>query len=343
MTAAAVLAFAVSQAFTIPLHGLWAVLTAVVVTQMSVGGSLRATTEYVTGTLGGAVYASIIGFLIPHTTPASLAGVLALTVAPLAYAATITPAFRVAPFTAVLVLLISTQLGEGPIESGLYRLFEVAVGGAIAVAVSVLVAPEREHGMALDAAARILDDFAQALPELLAGVTQQFDVAKTLRLQDELGRSVAAIQTSTTEAQRERLLNLVAEPDPAPLSRTLLRLRHDFVMIGRAATAPLPDAIARRLAAPLAQVGAAASGYLRASAQALASRSAPPSLAPLQDALQSYAAELAALRSDGLTRTLSGNELERLFALGFVLDQLQRNCADLDRRVQEWARPAAAR
>lgn len=29
--------------------------------------------------------------------------------------------FRVAPFTAVMVLLISNQLGEGPIESGLYR------------------------------------------------------------------------------------------------------------------------------------------------------------------------------------------------------------------------------
>jgi len=49
---AALLAFAVAQVLTIPLHGLWAVLTAVVVTQMSVGASIRATTEYVVGTLG---------------------------------------------------------------------------------------------------------------------------------------------------------------------------------------------------------------------------------------------------------------------------------------------------
>jgi uncharacterized membrane protein YccC len=87
VTVAALLAFAVAQAWNIPLHGLWAVLTAVVVTQISVGRSLRATTEYVLGTLAGAVYAAAIGVLIPHTTTLALAGVLALTVAPLAYAA----------------------------------------------------------------------------------------------------------------------------------------------------------------------------------------------------------------------------------------------------------------
>src|SRR6478752_10314169 len=54
MTAAALLAFALAQIWNIPLNGLWAVLTAVVVTQMSVGGSLHATTEYVLGTIGGA-------------------------------------------------------------------------------------------------------------------------------------------------------------------------------------------------------------------------------------------------------------------------------------------------
>ena len=58
MTAAALLAFALAQIWNIPLNGLWAVLTAVVVTQMSVGGSLHATTEYLLGTIGGAIYAA---------------------------------------------------------------------------------------------------------------------------------------------------------------------------------------------------------------------------------------------------------------------------------------------
>jgi hypothetical protein len=79
------------------------------------------------GTLGGTIYASLVGVLIPHEATLAVAGVLALTVAPLAGAA----AF--APFTAAMVLLLSSQLGEGPIESGLYRTLEVAMGGAVAV------------------------------------------------------------------------------------------------------------------------------------------------------------------------------------------------------------------
>jgi uncharacterized membrane protein YccC len=105
MTAAALLAFALAQIWNIPLNGLWSVLTAVVVTQMSVGGSLHATTEHVLGTIGGAIYAATIGVLIPHTTTLALAGVLALTIAPLAFAAAVNPSFRSAPFTGAIVLL----------------------------------------------------------------------------------------------------------------------------------------------------------------------------------------------------------------------------------------------
>src|SRR5215472_4401913 len=117
MTAAGLVALIVAQSLALPLHGLWVVLTAVVVTQMSVGGSLRATIEYTIGTLGGAIYAAAIGVLVPHAGAIAQGGVLALTIAPLAFVAAINPNFRVAPFSAVLVLLLSGQLGEGPIES----------------------------------------------------------------------------------------------------------------------------------------------------------------------------------------------------------------------------------
>jgi uncharacterized membrane protein YccC len=149
MTTAAVLAFAFGHLLAIPLHGLWAVLTAVAVTQISVGGSLRATAEYVIGTFGGAIYAVAVAVLVPHATATAMAGVLALAIAPLAYAAALHASFRVAPFTAVIVLLVSAQLGEGPIESALYRLLEVALGGAVAAAVSLVVFPDRGHAMGL--------------------------------------------------------------------------------------------------------------------------------------------------------------------------------------------------
>src|SRR5262245_25459878 len=84
---AAIVALLIAQLFALPLHGLWVVLTATVVTQLSVGGSLRAGVEYILGTFGGALYAGIVGLLV---TPASLPAqsvVLAVTVAPLAFLA----------------------------------------------------------------------------------------------------------------------------------------------------------------------------------------------------------------------------------------------------------------
>jgi uncharacterized membrane protein YccC len=340
MTAAALLAFALAQVWNIPLHGLWAVLTAVVVTQISVGGSLHATTDYVLGTIGGVIYAAAIAVLIPHTSALALAGVLALTIAPLAYAAAVNSSFRVAPFTGAIVLLISGQLGEGPIESALYRLLEVALGGGVAVVVSLLVLPERAHRIGLDAAAGVLDLLARLLLELLAGFTQGLDVAETTRMQQEAGHALAAFQAIAAEAKSERTINLVAEPDPAPLARTLLRLRHDVVIIGRAAAAPLPEKFSERLGSSLARLAKCTSTYFQESASALVSRRAPPPLKPMEDALAAYNLEIAALRSEGLTRTLSIAGAEQLFTLGFALEQIYQHLVDLERCMQEWARPS---
>ena len=336
-TVAGLLAFAIAQLTSIPLNGLWVVLTAVVVSQMSVGGSLRATLEYIIGTVGGAVYAGIIGLLLPHATPIALGGILALTIAPLALAAAFNPSFRVAPFSAVLVLLISGQLGEGPVESAIYRTFEVALGGAIAVVVSLLVFPERAHGLGVDAAARILGQLADALPKLLAGFTENLDNDEIRRIQDGIGGAVADFHALAGEAKRERLVSVVTEPDPAVLSRILLRLRHDLVMVGRAANRPLPDVIAQRLRPLLTRLAADASDFLRKSGTALVQHRSPPTLVVVEAALETYTSEIVLLRKEGATHPLSNDEAERLFALGFVLEQIHQDFADLRRSLEEYA------
>jgi len=55
------------------LHRLWTVVTTFVVTETSIGGSLRATIQYMVGTLGGAIYAAALGVVVPHNTAASQA------------------------------------------------------------------------------------------------------------------------------------------------------------------------------------------------------------------------------------------------------------------------------
>ena len=81
------------------------------------------------------------------------------------------------------------------------------------------------------------------------------------------------------------MITLAAQPDPGPLSRTLLRLRHDLVVIGRASIKLLPEPLRSCLAAPLASVAAAASDFLNDSATALNEQTAPPPLDGYEAAL----------------------------------------------------------
>jgi hypothetical protein len=100
---------------------------------------------------------------------------------------------------------------------------------------------------------------------------------------------------------------------------------------------PLPDRFLPRLAPCLARVSESVADYLRASAAALSARQAPPSLDSLEAALDGYAAEFAALRREGFTRALAEEAAERIFALGFALDQLRLHLHDLARCVAELA------
>jgi hypothetical protein len=79
----------------------------------------------------------------------------------------------------------------------------------------------------------------------------------------------ARLETIEGEARREQMARLAAEPDLGPLIRTLLRLRHHLVMIGRAAVAPFPDWFQKRLASSLESVAEAAADYMHKSAAAL--------------------------------------------------------------------------
>jgi hypothetical protein len=338
MTASGLIAFAVAQALHIPLQGLWMILTAIVVTQMSAGGSVRATLEYIIGTVGGAIYGAVIGILIPHNTPLTEALIIALAIAPLALAASFNPNFRVAPFSAVLVIMLAGQFGEGPIESAITRSAEVGLGGLIAVAVSLLVFPQRANHMRLNAAARLLERFARDLPQLLTGFTAGLDVAENSRIQNEIGAAVTRFQQITTEAQHELIITFASQPDPGPLSRTMLRLRHDFVIVGRAGIRPLPDALRGRLSEPLTRVGEAASSFLNDSAAALDRRDAPPPLDVYEATLFAYTTEVETVRSEGLTLPLTSNEVEPVFALGFTFEQLHQNFIDLQRCVRDYAR-----
>jgi uncharacterized membrane protein YccC len=337
VTIAALLSFLLSQLLHVPLP-LWTVLTAVVLTQVTFGRSLKATLDYVVGTLSGAVYAGAVAAPFSQANEIALIGVLAITVAPLALLAAINPSFSVATFTGVLVILVPGITHVSPIESAFYRVLEVGLGGLTALAVSFLVLPARANALAIEAAVEMLELMARSLSELFTGFTQSRDGTAIRRVQDSIGGALARLDPLAAEARHERISFLAAGPDLGPLLRTLLRLRHDLVMIGRAASVPLPEAFQIRFGAPLARVGNSGDDYLRRSAKALGTRRDPPELGAAEAAFDDCAEALDTVRREGLTRDLPVDTVERMFALGFALEQLRQNFRDLERCVREAAR-----
>lgn len=336
VTAAALSALVIALTVGLKLP-LWAVLTSIIVTQMSVGRSLKATRDYLIGTIGGALYGGAVAILIPHSNEGMLLLVLVLAVLPLAFIAAINPSLNVAPVTAIIVLLLPLMNHNTPLESAIDRVLEVTVGAITGLMVSFIVLPSRAHSQVRANAAQALDLIATALTELLAALTRGRDNETLHRLQDGIGHAITSLQAIGAEAERERAAHLSKGPDTGPLLRTTLRLRHDLVMIGRSTVVPLPSPLQIRLAGPLARVSDAMAKFLHSTAVALRSGTGAPAIYPVQTALKLYGEEVAKLRQEGLTRGLPGDMAERFFAIGFSLEQMRQNLRDLERCVSEWA------
>ena len=335
LAVAAVAAYAIAKALHLMLP-LWAVLTSLIVTQMSVGRSLKATRDYMLGTVGGAVYGGAIAMLIPHSGEVGLLALLVLTVAPMAFIGAINPSLSAATVTAVIVLLVPAMNHANPLDSTIDRLFEVSIGALTGLVVSFLVLPSRAVSQIRINAAQLLELLAAAFAELLAGLTRGLDNDALHRIQDGIGTALANLHAIGLEAERERAAYLSSGPDTGPLLRTIQRLRHDVVMIGRASVVPLPANVQARLARPLADISKAIVNYMRAAATSLQSGIGTVDIRPVDAALQAYAAEVAALRSEGLIRGVPVDVAERFFALGFSLEQMRQNLNDLDRCRSDW-------
>jgi uncharacterized membrane protein YccC len=342
MATGGVASFAVAHLLALP-QGYWAVFTAVIVTQASIGGSLKATIDRFIGTLGGAIYGAAVAMLIAHEQPAGLGLALLVALLPLGFVSAIDARFRVAPVTAVIVLLSPTGLQTTPIAFTIDRVVEITIGSVVALAVSLLVLPARAHSALTETTGGFLKQLGDFLVLVLGSFTSEPDKAAILRLQIATRRAITRLDGIADEARRERRSHLSDEPDPDPVVRTSTRVRNDIIMLARAAMAPLPPPADSRLAGAIGEVGRAGRAFLVALGEAFAERRAPPSLEEFDAALRAYHAEIATLRQEGVLRPLKADAVARVFAIGFALDQLRQNASDLADRAAEFARMRAAK
>jgi uncharacterized membrane protein YccC len=339
MTVAGLLAYVLAKIFALP-QGYWAVFSAIIIMQASVGGSVKATIDRVIGTIGGAVAGGAVGYVVPHQSVWSLGVAVAIALVPLTLVAALWPNYRIAPLTAVIVLLTPGAQQLGPVDSALYRLVEITLGSFVGLGVSLVLLPARAHGLVIDAAGRMLVLLADLLGDWLAVLAGGGDRTRITQMQDDIRAGMARLEIVAGEAHQERRTFLTHDFDPDPLVRAVFRLRNDVVLIGRAAAEALPEPIVARLRDPLKQISEAAQHFLRACAKALSERKDPPALDGVEQTLAKFIATIGELRREGAARALPAESVGRLFTLGFSLEQLGRNLEDFRNRVAECARAA---
>ncbi|HKP24748.1 MAG TPA: FUSC family protein [Dongiaceae bacterium] len=341
VTTAAVLAFALAKLLGFA-HGYWAVITAIIVMQTSVGGSLKAAVDRLLGTMAGALYGTAVALLIPHGTTGELASAMVAAILPLALLAAVKPGFKVAPVTAFIVLVPLSGAASPPLTYALERILEISIGSVVGIATALLVLPARAHHNLAQLAAKAADLNAALMVSLFEGLTSDAGRPGLRAQHAAVRKALAQADVAVEEAVRERKSWLTDLPDPEPLVRSLYRLRHDLVMVGRATAKPLPDVLAPRLSPRLMDVRDAGSSLLRAMAEALRMRKTAPSLEPLETALRDYVAEMDAVWKDKMTQALAADDAGRIFALRFALDQMIQDCRDLANRINELAGSKAA-
>jgi uncharacterized membrane protein YccC len=334
MTVAAVAGLGLAQALQLPLP-LWTVLTALIVTQLSVGRSLKTSLDYLLGTIGGTVYGAALALLIPHEGEAALLMVLVLAVAPLALVAAIKRNLNSVPVSSIIVVLMPAITHATPFDSAVNRVLEVSLGVIVGLAVAFLVMPAGGHRLARQEAARTLDLLAQILGRVVGEKLGTADIEALRRIYDQVGLSLAELANNAAEGRREHSARLTAEADTEPLRRILVRLRHDVGTVGRIARGdPMPEPVHGRLAPKVAAIGKVASAYLEATGSALLKREPPPAASELEAAFVAVLSEMTALRREGLTRELPDEAVARFFALQCALHEMRRTLRELTRDVE---------
>jgi uncharacterized membrane protein YccC len=337
VTIAGTLAFAITKIFNLP-QGYWAAITAVVITQASVGGSLKAAIERFMGTIAGAIYGGVIAAFVPHSSPLGVGLAMFVGLFPLALLAAIKPSFRVAPVTSLIMLLPPAGQAIGPLAAAIDRVAEITLGNIVGVVVSLFVLPARAHTLMMEAAAKVVSLNANLIElhvgELL-GEPKGRNALQTIHPQ--IRAALKKAEAAADEAARERKSHLTDAADPEPLIRTLYRVRHDLVMIGRASTNPLPARILDRLAPSLKALQEETCFLLLGIAKSLQTRTAPPDAEGFRAALHAFVSETESLRSHALSHDLPYGSFGQVFALGFAFEQFRKNLEDLLERTKELA------
>ncbi|WP_347558224.1 FUSC family protein [Robbsia sp. KACC 23696] len=205
----------------------WSVVTALVVIQANVGGTVTAGIDRLVGTVAGALVGAVVTPILALDAPVWVALLLALV--PLAFMAATRPGYRIAPITGVIVILAGADFHPFWLGAA-YRVLEISLGTVFGVLVSLLVFPSHAHRGIRRQCARAMGPLADLLDRFLTE-RGRISVDRINPLHDKVRAAIAVAEKSVQDARREpgaRHMDLGVE------IRALRRIHSDVIFVGRA-------------------------------------------------------------------------------------------------------------
>jgi uncharacterized membrane protein YccC len=179
-------------------QGYWAVFTALIVTQVTLGASWKPALYRTIGSTSGALAAMLLFMILGPG--AVRVGIMLFVLATLFGSLTLLhPSFSAAGFTAAIVLLIGRIEGS-PFETGWLRVLYTVLGSFVAFAVGALLWPVRAREGLRDKIANILDGAGALYRAVTAAALQGIDNEEQVH---ELDRQLHDLRRGITQQMDE--------------------------------------------------------------------------------------------------------------------------------------------
>ncbi|MEA4855145.1 MAG: FUSC family protein [Solidesulfovibrio sp.] len=328
---AAVVTLAVVTALRLP-QGYWAVVTAVIVMQANLGGSIQASWARLAGTAIGAVSGALAASLGGQAWYA-VGGAVFVTLAACTGVARLRESSRVAGITAVIVIL-GGHPGASAWQPGLDRFLEISLGILTALAVSVFVLPSRasralDHGLAA-----IFEDVAACFALVVEGRLHEESVERRVfALKDRILRTLARCRELRREAGAEGVSG-EAEAQRAMLLFRAERLFEHVLAMDHVATEWRGKGLHRHLPGELAGLEAATAEVLTGLGAHLRRREPLPDLARLGESVKAAREKLAAMRRERAPAAYDLSEVMHFFSFMHGMLSCAADAGEIVRRLR---------
>ncbi len=324
------LAGAITYAMYVGWHlpqGYWAVITALVVTQVTQGASWKPALYRTIGSTAGALAAMLLFLILGPGT--FRVGITLFVLASLFGALTVLhPSFSAAGFTAAIVLLLGRIEGT-PFHTGWLRVLYTLLGSFVAFAVGALLWPVRAREGLRRKIANILDGAGVLYRAVTAAALQGVDNEQQVRqLDSQLHDLRRGITQQMDEARTELAFSRFNRSAYQQLVELADQVRRRLTAMAEDRSLYVHARVEPGLVPSLANVVEKTSQNFAALSEAIRKRSSPSNSEELEAAIRELDADLAKLREQRATAPFALDRMLPFWALVFNLREVAQ---DLDR------------